>query len=335
MESGKHVHAVTSLVHKHLEGEYHPSLASAAQHVSQKINGVRTDYLRTTRLYLDQPVPTDILTADPTQKIFAHSRLARLHFETRVQSLRITEAGSGPSLPIGLGRPFIPPDMMEANALNPSVWASYTPSIRGGPSAIRQAAIGSTSTTITVPADRQLHEPHQKLARPRAPDVDAAEGDPGEESSCKRRRKKRHRKPRTEPGAVVWDGDASSVPPVPLIVLRAHEDPGDRWRPKSTSLWLESLETQPRQIWRDTSVVSSFDEELPRVYTERRLLLESEGVWERTVEMVKRALCHRLLASRDLTMSELWTRRLGMGSEPCPVTDQEAAEWMRQRDACA
>jgi hypothetical protein len=324
------IQSVASLAHKHLEGEYHPSLAAAAQRVSHCVNGVRTAYMQSVRIYVDKPVPTNLLNASLTEKISANSSLARLHFETRVRSLPTMDGGA-PSMAIGLGRPFIPHEMTEQAALNPSVWSSYRPPPSRAPESDASAPSASVDEQRTAPITRRDRDAPVGM-----PDRDAPDDLEGEGGSRKRRKKKRRRKPRTEPGAVVWDGDASSVPPVPLIVLRAHEDPGDRWHAKSTSLWVESLDptADPTHFWRDCpSAISSFDEELPRIYTERRMLLEFKGEWERTVAMVRRALLQRLLASRELTMSELWTRRLEMGSEPCPVPNLEAEEWVRRHDA--
>ena len=59
------------------------------------------------------------------------------------------------------------------------------------------------------------------------------------------------------------------------------------------------------------------------------MLLEAHDRWEQTVATVKRAMLQRLLAAPRLAMSELWSRRLAMGDEPCPVTDQEAVEWVQ------
>ena len=323
------IQSVTSLAHKHLEGEYHPSLAAAAQRVSHCVNGVRTAYMQSVRIYVDKPVPTNLLNASLTEKISANSSLARLHFETRVRSLP-TMDGDAPSMAIGLGRPFIPHEMTEQAALNPSVWSSYRPPSSRAPESDASTASAPVEQCTAPIARRERDAPVGM------PDRDAPDDLEGEGGSRKRRKRNRRRKPRTEPGAVVWDGDASSVPPVPLIVLRAHEDPGDRWHAKSTSLWVESLDptAAPTHFWRDCpSAISSFDEELPRIYTERRMLLEFKGEWERTVAMVRRALLQRLLASKELTMSELWTRRLDMGSEPCPVPNLEAEEWLRQHDA--
>ena len=64
------------------------------------------------------------------------------------------------------------------------------------------------------------------------------------------------------------------------------------------------------------------------------MLLEAEGVWDQTIAHVKRALLQRLAGLRGpVTMSDMWTRRtlLAMGDEPCPVTDEEAAEWLATR----
>ena len=48
------VHAVTSVVHKRLEGRWFPTLAAAAHYVFGQICGtpVRTECMRTVRLYL-------------------------------------------------------------------------------------------------------------------------------------------------------------------------------------------------------------------------------------------------------------------------------------------
>jgi hypothetical protein len=79
-------------------------------------------------------------------------------------------------------------------------------------------------------------------------------------------------------------------------VIESHEDKGSATRPiTTTSHYVQSLEAPPPPpFWRETSQVWSFDEELPRIYKERRLLIESEGHWQTTVEMVRRALLHRL-----------------------------------------
>ena len=138
----------------------------------------------------------------------------------------------------------------------------------------------------------------------------------------------------------MWDGIAMSIPPSALVLLEKHEDPGDLTRPYSTpSLFVETLEAAPRRFWRNVSEVCSFDQQLPLIYRERRQLLEHHGMWEQTVEVVRRAMLQRLLEAKQLSMGpakqvsmgELWARRLAMGEEPCPVTDREADEWSLAR----
>ena len=58
-------------------------------------------------------------------------------------------------------------------------------------------------------------------------------------------------------------------------------------------------------------------------------MLEERGLWEETAAMIKRALMHRLLLYPELTAGEVWTRRMWMHDVPCPVTEEEAADWRR------
>ena len=68
------------------------------------------------------------------------------------------------------------------------------------------------------------------------------------------------------------------------------------------------------------------------------MLLEAEGLWPQTVAVVRLALLQRLLTTKaHQTMSQLWTRPNGlkMDDVPCPVTDEEAAEWLAARRLAA
>jgi hypothetical protein len=148
---------------------------------------------------------------------------------------------------------------------------------------------------------------------------------------CERRRKKKRRRAKVpaEKGVIVWDGDPSIVPPVAYIVQEVYEDPGDVRREQSTSLYLKSLEPTPRHVWRLTTQVTNFDETLRMIYRERRPMLEAQGVWPQTVAMVKQAVLHRLLSNMHLTVTAFWTKRMELGDEACPVTELEAADWLR------
>ena len=303
------VHGVTSRAHKHLEGKWFSSLAAASQHVYGKICGQsRTVYMRTVRLYLRGDIPDIIVNSPFDIKIRAHEPLAHAHVAARVESCP-SDVGGGRWLPIGKGRPFIPHTMQRSAALNPSLWASYDPPQKqpgDGPSAEGR---GAESSRVR---------------------------DDEEEPPSKRQRKskKGRRKPDTEVGAVVWDGRAMDLPPVALVVREVLEDPGDATRPCATFLVLESLESEPRRLRRRTSEVSNFDVQLRMIYQDRRMLLEAEGLWAQTVAQVKRALLQRQVRLRvPVTMSDMWTGRtlLAMGNEPCPVTDEAAAEWLAAR----
>jgi hypothetical protein len=287
------VHSVVSIFHKHLEGRWFPSLAAAAQLVHQEIfDGMRTEYMQTVWLWVRGSL-ADIILGDAHD--ISRDSLALAHINSRVVSLP-SKVGDGHWLPVGKGRPYIPHDMPSDEARNARVWASYTPS--------RQEA-----------SDRQSEADVSARAHAAPPG---------------KRRKKRRRKPPTERGAVVWDGDATSVPPVALVIIDVRVDPGDERRPCATLLHLQSLEPEPPPpFWKRTTDVCNFDEQLPVIYRERRMLLEAHDRWEQTVATVKRAMLQRLLAAPRLAMSELWSRRLAMGDEPCPVTDQEAVEWVQ------
>ena len=115
------------------------------------------------------------------------------------------------------------------------------------------------------------------------------------------KRKKRPAKiPRTK-GACVWDGNAMGLPPVAFVIRDVWEDKGDATRAASTSLYVESLESERTwRTWRRTSEVSNFDEQLRMIYGERRGMLTERGLWSETVAMVKRALFHRLLLLPNL-----------------------------------
>ena len=312
------IHAVTSLVHKRLEGRWFPTLAAAAQFVFGEIIGGRTEYMRTVRLYLRGDLPDMIANAPAEIKILAHEPLAEAHISARVQCYP-SELGGGCWLPIGKGRPFIPHEMPRSAALNPSLWSAHSPSSNGGPTPRLAAAAAAESGNVPVDAG----------------DEGASRAtDDGEAPPRKRRRKKHHRQPLIEVGAVVWDGVAMSVPPVPLVIREVHEDQGDVTRSYSLSLFLETFDPEPRRLWRSKLEVSNFDANLRMIYQERRMLLEAEGVWDHTVASVKRALLQRLLMARGRTMSDLWThpRLLAMGDEACPITDEEAAAWLASGD---
>ena len=325
------VDSVVSLLHKHLEGRWFSSLSAAAQHVHQTVcEGKRTVPMRAVQLYVrgerarsGSDLAQAILDAAEDARALAHESLAHAHADCRVQSFATKVPGAW-NLPIGKGRPYIPHDLSRESALNASVWASYTPSIKTVEEEV--AASDSTSTAVAVdPAAARLNS--------------GGGGESGEASgtSLQRRKRKREkfRKPCTQRGGVVWEDRAMGVPPVALVVLDVYEDPGNATREYSTSLHVESLEADPRRMWKCTREVSNFDQQLRVIYTERRALLEARGVWEQTVAMVKRGILQRLLleAHRGLTMSQLWERPgwLAMGEEPCPVSDPEAAKWLAAR----
>ena len=120
-------------------------------------------------------------------------------------------------------------------------------------------------------------------------------------------------------------------PPTAFVIRQVYEDHGDATRPASVSLYLESLGREPQPpVWRRPAQVVNFDEELPRIFEQRRAL-EERGHWADTAAMVKRALMHRLLLLPQLTAAEVWTRRMKMHGEPCPLTEDEAAEWRSAR----
>jgi hypothetical protein len=301
------VHSVVSVVHKHLEGRWFPSLAAAASLVHQEIfDGRSTEYMETVRLWVRGNL-AGMLLGDTDD--ISRDSLALAHISSRVES-HPSKFGHGHWLPVGKGRPYIPHDMSPDEARNPRVWASYNPSPKESADIPQRTAV----------------------ARCRHQEADVSAG-ATTAPPTKRKRQKRRRKPPTERGAVVWDGDAMNVPPVALVIIDVREDPGDERRQCSTWLHLESLEPAPRRLWKRTADVCNFDEQLPVIYQERRMLLEGRNLWEQTVAMVKRAMLQRLLMAPHLTMAELWSRRLAMGDELCPVTDQEAVAWVRASGA--
>ena len=148
----------------------------------------------------------------------------------------------------------------------------------------------------------------------------------------RRKRKKLRTKALIERGAVGWDSEATGLAPVALVILDIWEDQGDVHRACGTWLFVETLEAEPRKIWREKSKFFNFDSELPGIYQGRRPALQATGKWEETVEVVRRALLRRNLMSPHVLMSSLWHGRLRMSAdEPCPVTDDAAAAWIRSR----
>ena len=137
----------------------------------------------------------EIIMHAPDRKIESSEPLARAHFDARLRSYP-SEVGGGHWLPIGQGRPYIPHDMPEAAALSRSVWASYVP-------ATRERYVG---TSLGTDGERAAAE-------------DDSYDDATSEAPRKKRKNRGRRKPVTERGAVVWDGDATARPPIPLIVL--------------------------------------------------------------------------------------------------------------------
>ena len=290
------VHSIVGLTHKDLEGKYCRTLAEAAQLVHSKICGGHTDIMRSVYLYVRGDLASQIQGVVRDTRIFAHEPLARAHVNSRVQSYP-SEVGGGRWLPLGAGRPYIPHTMSASDALNPSVWASYRP-----PPA-------SSSQGPPAPGENLDIMPHELRRR--------------------RPKKKQNRKPCLELGALVWEGDATSAAPVALVVCDKKDDPGDVTRVWSTQIEVESLEPKRRRFWKNVLEVFNFDQHLHRIYKERRPLLEALGKWDETVDAVKRAVLHRVGQSTTAqSVGEVWVRWCGMGDEPCPVTDEEAAEWL-------
>ncbi len=309
------IYSVVSLVHKHLEGKWFANLRAAAQFVNAQICNVRTDCLRSVHLYLRGDLPDMIVDAPEGIKILAHQALAHAHVSARVQSYP-SEVGDGRWLPIGKARPFIPPEMPRSAALNPSVWASFTPHRETASHAAAAAAeSGDALAAGGGEGIARKRDDHDECAVPR------------------KKKKKQRRKPNTEVGGVVWDGDATSTPPVPLVVREVYDDAGDATRSCSTVAVLETFDPEPRRLSRRPSEVSNFDVQLRMIYSERRRLLQEKGLWDETIAMLRPALLQRLLATKHLAMSGLWSRPnfLAMGDEPCPVTDEEAAGWLAAR----
>lgn len=301
------IHSVVSIVHKHLEGNWFQSFRAAAQRTLQCICGVHGNYLTDTKIHVRGDVPAIIFGDEHIhRRVHAIEPVAAAHFHARVQCLP-EEVRGGRYIPLVKAQPFIPHHLTRDAALNPSVWASHTPSTKSA-------------------TEDALEETGRKRGGTEREDVTSAGN---------KQKRKRPRKPCIDIGAIVWDGRATDTPPVALIVKEVEKDPGDATRPCSTTLLVETLETPARVLKRFTRQVSSFDEQLLFIYRERRPVLEALGRWDETVAVIERGLKHRLLSASHLTMSELWTRRLAMGDEPCPVSDEAAAHWLSSHHASA
>jgi hypothetical protein len=321
------VHDVAPLAHKHLVGNWHTSLASAAQEVSHAVCGTSTDHMRTVRLFLRGQIAECIMQAPHGLKIRANEPLAHAHFVARVHSYPDC-TGNGTWIDIGLARPFIPHDMTWEAAMDPQIWRSYTPSWSD-----RRA--GSSSKLPLPPPPPPPPPPTTTTggARPPPPPPpppppQSFRGDANNssEGGSRSRKKKKCRQVPIKKGIVLWENDSRVIPPKAYVVIDVWEDPGDVRRSHSTSLWVESLEPTPQPpTWKPASELANFDEAVRKIYRERRAVLEARGVWAETIAVVKRALLRRVASTPRMHVTEFWTSKLGI-DEPCPVSEEEAAE---------
>lgn len=310
------VQSVASKDHKQLVGKWFPSLAAASQHCSHTITGAPSEYMRTVKVPFLPQVPHIIATAPArcTLSTFepVYDPWATAHVDTHVhQPIELT--GDECMVEIGRCRPFIPLGMPRLAALEREHWAHLRPAEGGGDASAR---------------DMERPWPICKVKRD-AKDLLAVD-QPAEGPSVGRgKRPKRNAKVPLQKGACVWEGKPAVVPPVALVIEDVWEDPGDAAHECTKWLYLKSLDGKERRVWRRIPEVSNFDEELPKMYGERRAMLVEHGAWADTAGMVRLGLLHRLLLTPDLTAAEIWSRRMKMKEEPCPVTEEEAADWRR------
>ena len=315
------VHEVVDDSHRHLVGKWYMTLSSAAQNVHQTVCGSQTDCMVAVHLYL---TPKDKLhvfkLADANSKTLRHDPRAIAHIDTHVHS-HPGDVGGGDWLELGKARPFIPWGMPRKEARQSCRWNTTVPPT--------EAAIDpSASRSIRLPVWERDRDRHSLGASSSGRSDDGGADD---ERKKKKRRKRPAKIPRVQ-GACVWM-TAMGEPPVGYLIRSIFEDPGDAARPHSTHLYLERLEPNPPPpAWVKLSDVSNFDEELLKIYGEQRMMIEAKGAWKETVAMVKRGLLQRILLLRQQeqvwTAEEVWQERMRMWGEPCPLSEEEATEWL-------